>query len=125
MWSIGQAGHGKIPAADEERTPVRAGAIGNREQIGLASCGYEASTSGVAGVDQGTCIASHWIAAHGEFEKIAQAVGFAFETTVRKDSDRITAAEFAAANKKNDDLFDWRGLADDLADYVDDMSRMA
>ncbi len=57
-------------------------------------------------------------------DKIAHAVGFAFETTVRKDSDRITAAEFATANKKNDDLFDWRGLADDLADYVDDMSRM-
>jgi hypothetical protein len=56
--------------------------------------------------------------------KIAQAVAFAFETTVRKDPAKITAAEFASANKKNDDLFDWRGLVEDLADYVDDLSRM-
>ena len=56
--------------------------------------------------------------------KVAQVVAFAFETTVRKDPAKITAAEFAAANKKNDDLFDWRGLVEDLADYVDDLSRM-
>lgn len=57
-------------------------------------------------------------------EKIASVVGFAFETTVRENNDRITASEFEVANQKNDDLFDWRGLADDLTDYVDDMSRM-
>ncbi len=56
--------------------------------------------------------------------KIGQVVAFAFETTVRKDPSKITAPEFTAANKKNDDLFDWRGLVEDLADYVDDLSRM-
>lgn len=78
--------------------------------------------------------------------KIAQVVNFAFETTVRKDDGKITASEFAAANAKNDDLFDWRGLADDLSgkelfsfvflfslnmflwgnktDHVDDLSRL-
>jgi hypothetical protein len=56
--------------------------------------------------------------------KIAQVVGWAFETTVRDTPDRITEAEFNVANQKNDDLFDWRGLADDLVDHVDDLSRM-
>jgi hypothetical protein len=56
--------------------------------------------------------------------KIGQIVNFAFETTVRKDDGKITFAEFSSANLKNDDLFDWRGLAEDLTDHVDDLSRL-
>lgn len=64
---------------------------------------------------------------------------------MRKDDGKITASEFSAANLKSnsvflcafffvektnfalcidDDLFDWRGLGEDLADHVDDLSRL-
>ena len=57
-------------------------------------------------------------------EKIAQAAGWAFETSVREQPDRITEKEFKEANAKNDDLFDWRGIAEDLVDHVDDLARL-
>ena len=56
--------------------------------------------------------------------KIKEAVNYAFETAVREEPEKITKEEFGEANAKNDDSFDWRVIADDLCDYVDDYAKL-
>lgn len=63
--------------------------------------------------------------ASGESQKkIEESVTWAFDIAARQDRSVVSKTEFEEANKKNDDLFDWRAIAEDLCDYVDDISRL-
>ena len=56
--------------------------------------------------------------------KIEESVAFAFATTVRQQPERISREEFLVATAQNDDLFDMRGIAEDLLEYLDDLTRL-
>lgn len=56
-------------------------------------------------------------------DKIAETVGYAFASVTTAAPDHITFDEFKVAMARNYDLFDFKGISEDMMDHIDDMSK--